>query len=143
MDAGNKLLWDLVWVVPFEIGVASLGTWLMRRPPSSSGGAPRNTRVAHLLLAMAVVIAGTISVQPPAGAPKDRALVVFRPGMGFADIVAASEAVGGRPVWTDRSNGIWLVALEPGAKATKLYWHGALLVSTGPVGVGCLSWTEV
>ena len=69
------------------------------------------------------------------------ALVVFRPGLSFGDLVAAVDAVEDRMVWSDKHGGVWLIAMGPGASSTKLYRHGALMVSNGPVAVGCLSWT--
>jgi uncharacterized membrane protein len=141
MDVENPLLWDLIWLVPFGVAVAAAGAWLLRRPPPS-GGSGRALRAAPSLLALAVIVAGPLSALPPAGAPDDRALVVFRPGMGFAEVLAASEAVGGQPVWSDRNGGLWLIALPPEASASRLYRHGAIMVSNGPLALGCLSWLE-
>jgi uncharacterized membrane protein len=139
MAAEHPLAWDLLWVVPFGLGALLAGLRLLRRPPSGGPGGLR--RSAPLLLALAVLTAGPISALPPADVPAGRALVVFRPGMSFADIVTDSEAAHGRPVWSDRAGGVWLIALDPGESAARLYRHGVLLVSNGPVAVG--SWFEV
>lgn len=143
MDVENALLWDLAWLVPFGVGAALLGFSLLRRPPPSGGDGRRWSGVAPSLLVMAVLVSGPLSARPPAGAPEDRALVLFRPGMDFADVLAATDAVGGKPVWSDRDGGLWLIALDPEARAYELYRHGALMVSNGPVAVGCLSWTRI
>jgi hypothetical protein len=64
----------------------------------------------------------------------DLVLVVFRPAVDAVD--------GGLP-WTDQNAGVWLIALGPEARPATLYRHGALMVSQGPVTVGCLSWTAL
>jgi hypothetical protein len=91
-------------------------------------------------LVLAVLASGPVAAVPQGGAD-GMALVVFRPGMGVDEIAAAVGRVDGRLVWTDASGGVWLVAVEKGAG--RLYRHGAVMVSNGPVGVGCLSWARV
>lgn len=143
MDTDNPLLWDLVWVIPFGLGVALLGWWLMRRPPSEGSTRPGATRAGAAALGLAAILTGGIAALPPAGFPDDRALVVFRSGMGLPGIVAAAEAAGGTPVWSDAAGGVWLIALDPGARPSVLYRHGAILVSNGPFAAGCLSWSRL
>ncbi|MFN4099032.1 MAG: hypothetical protein ACK4GT_04580, partial [Pararhodobacter sp.] len=92
----------------------------------------------------ATLIAGPIAALPPVGlADNGMTLAVFRPGVTYAEIVAAADAVDGRLVWTDAGHGVWLIAMGPGARAGALYRHGALMVSNGALAIGCLSWTEV
>jgi uncharacterized membrane protein len=141
MDADSLLLWDLLWFVPFGLVPAAIGYWLLRRPPQA--GPPRGGRPAAVSLALAALVTGPLALLPPAGLPDDRTLAVFRPGMDFPAVVAAAEAAGGRPAWSDAGGGVWLIALEPGASPGALYRHGAILVSNGPVALGCLSWGEV
>lgn len=140
MEAENLLLWDILWLVPFGLVPAAIGARLLHRPPAEGprpgGGA------AAVSLATTALIAGAAALIPPAGTPGDRTLVVFRPGMDFPAIVAAAEAAGGLPVWSDTGGGVWLIALEPGARPAALYRHGAVLVSNGPLALGCLSWSE-
>jgi uncharacterized membrane protein len=142
MDADNLLLWDILWLVPFGLVPAALGLWLLRQPPKD-GNTPLGGRTVALSLALAALMTGPIALLPPAGVPDDRTLAVFRPGMDFPAIVAAAEAAGGRPVWSDANGGVWLIALDPGARPGALYRNGAILVSNGPVALGCLSWSEV
>jgi len=143
MDVDNPLLWDLLWLFPFGILALACGVWLLRsRPGNGTGGSRGGITAASL--ALATLVAGPVAAIPPAGAlDNGMALAVFRPGVSFGDVVAAADAVDGRLVWTDESHGVWLISLGPGAKASRLYRHGALLVSGGAIAVGCLSWTEV
>jgi uncharacterized membrane protein len=140
MDVADPLVWDLLWLAPFGLGAVALGLWLLRRPGGGKGHAGRTIAGAFALLAVG---AGAWSLRPPPDAPGDRALVVFRPGMGLPEVVAAAEAVGGLPVWSDSGGGVWLIALDPGARPSALYRHGALMVSGGPVSLGCLGWARV
>lgn len=144
MDVDNPLFWDLAWLFPFGILPLVAGVWLLRsRPGDTSGGAPGG-RFTAASLAFAALVAGPVAAVPPAGAlDNDMTLAVFRPGASFSDVVAAADAVDGRLVWTDENRGVWLIAPGPGANVSRLYRHGAWLVSRGPVAVGCLSWTGV
>jgi hypothetical protein len=91
-----------------------------------------------------VLVAGPVAALPPAGLDQDdKTLVVFRPGMDFLDVVAAADTVGGRVVWRDAGEGVWLIGVGPNARPATLYRHGALLVAAGPFAVGCLSWTRL
>jgi uncharacterized membrane protein len=146
MDVDNPLLWDLIWLFPFGILATALGYWILQRTPPDDASRGGTATLASTILAAAVVASGTIAAVPPAGAgtmPDDMSLVVFRPGIDMTGIVTALDAVDGRIVWTDENAGVWLVAIGENASATSLYRHGAILVSNGPVAVGCLSWTEL
>jgi hypothetical protein len=91
-----------------------------------------------------VLVAGPVAALPPAGIGQDdTTLVVFPPGMDFLDVVAAADTVGGRVVWRDAGEGVWLIGVGPNARPATLYRHGALLVAAGPFAVGCLSWTRL
>ena len=146
MDVDNPLLWDLLWLVPFGVLFVVAGYGFLRRlPPPDGDGRPRGTaRPAAAGLVLAVLAAGPVAALPPAGLYQDgKTLVVFRPGMDFLDVVAAADAVGGRVVWRDAGEGVWLIALGPHARPSTLYRHGALMVAAGPFAVGCLSWTQL
>lgn len=143
MDTDNPLLWDLLWFVPFGLGTALFGWWLLRRAPPAGSGRPRQARVGAGTLGLVAILSGGIAALPPAGLPDDRALVVFRSGIGLPGVITAAEAAGGTPVWSDASGGVWLIALGPEARPLALYRHGALLVSSGPVAAGCLSWSRL
>jgi uncharacterized membrane protein len=140
MDVANPLVWDLAWLLPFGLVTIAIGLWLLRADGGS--GAPAG-RTGATALSLAVLVSGGVALMPPAGVAHDRSLAVFRPGMDFPAIVAAAEAAGGRPVWSDAAGGVWLIAFEPGGGPAALYRHGALFVSNGPVAVGCLSWSEI
>jgi uncharacterized membrane protein len=141
MDVENPLLWDLIWLVPFGLVTLAIGVWMLRRETGDGVGS-RGRRTAASLSLVALV-AGPVALLPPGDLADDgMTLAVFRPGLSFADVVAAADAVGGSLVWSDASQGVWLIALGDGARPATLYRHGALMVSNGPVAVGCLSWME-
>jgi hypothetical protein len=142
MDVDNPLLWDLIWFVPFGLVTLAIGVWILRREPNDGEG-PRGRPAAAILSLMAVVAAPLAALPPRDLLDDGMTVAVFRPGLSFADIVAATDAVGGSLVWSDASQGVWLIALGDGARPATLYRHGALMVSTGPVAIGCLSWTEL
>jgi uncharacterized membrane protein len=142
MDVDNPLLWDLIWLVPFGIVTLAIGIWMLRRG-SGDGAGPNGGRMAASL-SLAVMVAGPIAALPPTDLLDDgMTLALFRPGLSFTDIAAATDAVGGSLVWSDASQGVWLIALGEGARPAALYRHGALMVSNGSVAVGCLSWMEI
>lgn len=111
---------------------------------TGSWGASSRRRTSAMSLCLAALVAGPIAALSPANLPDDgMAFVVFRSGLSFADILSAVDAVEGRLVWTDEKGGVWLIEVGSGARVSSLYRHGALLVSRGPVAVGCLNWTDV
>ncbi len=143
MDVENPLLWDLIWLVPFGIVVLAIGVWLLRQRPDGGTGASRG-RTTAASLTIAALLTGTVASLPPADVLDDgMTLAVFRPGVSFADVVAAADAVDGSLVWSDASQGVWLIALGPDKRPSTLYRHGAILVSNGLISVGCLSWSEL
>jgi uncharacterized membrane protein len=143
MDVDNPLVWDLLWVIPFGVALLAAGLWMLRNAANAGGGPSRGPTVAASL-ALAALLAGPIAAVPPRDLlDNDMTLVVFRPGISFAAIVDAADAVDGSLVWTDESRGVWLISVGPEASPSSLYRHGALLVSNGLIGVGCLSWSEI
>ena len=147
MDVQNPLFWDIGWLMLFGVLPLAAGFYLLRRKPPGDGGGPedpRGSKGAAGALILSVLIAGPVAAVPPVNRDdENRTLVIFRPGVSFADIVAATESVDGRLIWTDKSEKVWLIAIGPDASPSALYRHGALLVGSGPVAVGCLSWTQV
>lgn len=140
MDVDNPLLWDLVWVIPFGLGAGLAGLWLLRKPPSAGGGA----RGVTACLCLIAAVAGPVAALPSAGiTADDRTLVVFRPGVSFEEIEAATARINGRLVWTDIRQGVWLIAHDPEVNPLSLYRYGALVVTNGAVSIGCASRSEV
>lgn len=136
MDADNPLFWDLLWlglfgIVPFAIG------WLKRR-----GGPRRPPQVASapLALVLAIAVSGPLAALPPT--QDGTALVLFRPDIAPGQAMAAIRSVDGRLLWTDPSQQLWAVELGDGNGANGLYRHGALLVSSSILPLGCLNWFE-
>ncbi|MFU8865288.1 MAG: DUF2243 domain-containing protein [Rhodobacterales bacterium] len=143
MDVDNPLLWDLLWFVPFGLGAGLAGLWLLRKPPSTGGGA-LGSRSVTVGLCLIAGIAGPLAARPPADLNTgDRTLAVFRPGVSFEEIEAAADRINGRLVWTDIRQGVWLIAHDPDVNPLNLYRYGAMVVTNGAVSIGCASWSEV
>lgn len=136
IDSPNPLFWDLLWFALFALGPLFAG-WMLRRSGGSNG---RNGRSAPIIAGIsALVLASGIWAARP---PKDNssAIAVFRPGMSDGAIVNAIAATDGKLVW--QSRGIWAVRWEAPGRSSALYNVGALLVTNGFVGAGCLAWSE-
>lgn len=138
MDTANPLLWDIGWLLPFGL-LPLLAGWMMHRRPGGGGG-PGMRRAVPLALVAATLLAGPLAALPPRG--DGTVAVLFRPGTTPDRIFAGFDAIGARPLWTDRSGEVWLVAVEGMEGAWRLYRHGALLVGGGASGLGCFSWSR-
>ncbi|SMF31361.1 Uncharacterized membrane protein [Azospirillum oryzae] len=139
MDVENKLFWDLLWFFVFGVAVLAAGMLLTRGDHGpAGGGGMRRTATAPLLLALAVGIAGTVATLPPPGVTTS--MVLFRPGTGPAEALAALASIDSRPVWSDPSGQLWAIDLPAGSSTLGLYRRGAILVSNGVVPTGCLDW---
>ncbi|WP_020651728.1 DUF2243 domain-containing protein [Massilia niastensis] len=136
IDAPDPLPWDLLWLGVFGIVPLVIG-WRLARAGDSG---LRGSAAAMLLLSAATSGAGAWALLPPAG--QDVATVVFHPGAGPRDVLAALDAVDGRLVWSDRAMGVVVVAVPEGRR-WELCRHGALLVSGTGVPAGCFDWSKV
>ncbi|HSK40619.1 MAG TPA: DUF2243 domain-containing protein, partial [Arenibaculum sp.] len=107
MAADAPLAWDLLFFVPGVLLVVA--GWLLRGTigpgPGTApcGRCPRS--IAPVLLAAAVLAAGSVAALPPSGATS--VAVLFGPGTTQADVFAALTAVDGRAVWSDRTGKLW------------------------------------
>lgn len=136
IDSPNPLFWDLLWFALFAMGPIIAGL-MLRRGGGSNGRIGRSAPVVVGITAL-VLASGTWAGRPP----KDNssAIAVFRPGMNDGAILNAIAATDGKLVW--QSRGIWAVRWEEPGRSTALYSQGALLISNGFVGAGCLAWSE-
>lgn len=137
IDSPNPLFWDLLWFALFAIGPLFAG-WMLRRGGGSNGGGRRNTAMVAGMTAL-VVASGIWAARPPEDSSS--AIAIFRPGMSDGAIFNAIAASDGQLVW--KSRGIWAIRWDEGGRSLALYREGALLVSNGFVGAGCLAWAEV
>lgn len=140
MDVDNPLVWDLLWFVLFGVVVAAVGWWLLRGGGGRASG-PRGSRgaLARSLLVALVVIGGPVAALPP-GDGEAPVMVLFRPGTSFAEAAAAVGVIDGRIVWSDASGQLMAVEPAAGARPSRLYGHGAMLVSQSLLPAGCLDW---
>ena len=143
VDVPNPLVWDIGWFLVFGAPPLLAGWYMWRRGgqagPSGPSPGPRRP-VAASLLALCVLVAGSVAALPSAGTATT--MVLFRSGTGAADAFAAVAAADGRVVWAHESGELLAVRLDPGtgawSGAWRLYRHGALLVGNTPVLAGCL-----
>jgi uncharacterized membrane protein len=138
VDVPNPLVWDIGWLIVFAGPSLAAGWWLMRRagPGGPAGPLVRATPAA---LAALTLVAGPIAALPPSGV--STSMVVFRSDLGAAETFAAVAEAGGKVIWSSKAGDVLAVDLE-GVSARELYRSGALLVSTSPLGVGCLAWSR-
>jgi len=139
MDSPNPLAWDMLWFALFGVLFVAAGIMLRRRPPSRRGEERRSkARSTHApMLAGAVLAAGLLSV---GGGSKETVTVLLRPGASPAQLLAGLGEVDGRVMWNNPRGDVWVFALGPGAKASRLYAHGAMLVSGTLLPAGCSAW---
>ena len=136
IDSPNPLFWDLLWFALFAMGPLFAG-WMLRRGGGSGGGAGRSRPIVTGILAL-VLASGICAARPPADS--STAIAVFRPGMNDGAIFNAILAADGQLMW--QSRGVWAVRWDEPGRSSALYGQGALLVSNGLVGAGCLAWAE-
>jgi uncharacterized membrane protein len=139
----TPLVWDLAWFAVFGLAFVAAGVWMLRRPADGGGGARRGAAA----LSVAVLVAGPWAALPPEGGAAEGpavALAVFLPGTGFEAVHGAAAAAGGVPVWADAEARVWAIEIGPdGGAPWTLYRHGAVMVTGGPIAVGCLSWVAM
>jgi uncharacterized membrane protein len=138
MDADLPLVWDVLWFSVFGIAFVAWGWRLRPKGPGPRG----RISVAPGIAASIVIMTGAIAAVPPSDSDGLATVVVFRPGSTPSDAMAATASVGGRLIWSDRHDAVWVLDLPPGANTAGLYRQGALLVSSTVVSIGCLNWFE-
>jgi uncharacterized membrane protein len=136
VDAENVLFWDLLWF--FVFGVAFVFIGLMIRKRAYLGTTVR-TGATALVLALSVAAAGPIAALPPADVTS--AIVFFKPGTPAKEIFAAIEEADARIIWSAGSGEVWALSIEDRNKNSVFYRHGAYLVSSSALAIGCLAWS--
>lgn len=137
LDSAQPLLWDLVWLAAFGLAPLGLGWILLRR-----GGrtvSVKGSTLAVLALGALTGLAGGWAAAPPAAQPFTT--VVFRPGMGQAEVFAALASADARLVWTDAAMGVVVAEIAP-QRRLPLYGQGAMLVSGSGAPAGCAGWVR-
>lgn len=138
MDADNVLLWDLLWFFVFGVAFVVIG-WYMRKRTGPIGGSGLRSSAVAMLLALAVMVAGPVAALPPANVTT--VMVFFKPGTSGTDIFKAIDAVDGRVIWNTGAGDIWALDIKDRNRANQLYRHGAYLVSSSALAIGCLAWS--
>jgi len=141
MDSPDPLLWDLLWFTLFGVLFVVAGILLQRRPPTHRGEERRSKARSSLapVLVVSVTAAALLSVD---GGSKDTVTVLLRPGASPAQLLAGLEDVDGRVVWSSPRADVWVLALGRDAQASRLYAHGAMLVSGTLLPAGCSAWVR-
>lgn len=140
IDAVDPLFWDLLWFAVFGIGaLIGGGIVLIKAGPGGPPQPGHGTSIASLISAT-VIASGAVAMQPPVNPAAT--LVMFRQGVTPAAAFQAFDAVDGRVLWADRSGSVWAIKVSKDADTMRLYRHGALLVSSSMLGLGCFSWLQ-
>jgi len=141
MDSPNPLLWDLLWFGVFGVLFIAAGIAFRRRPPSYHGEERRNKArsISAPVIVGGVVAAALLSA---GGGSGDTVTVLLRPGASPAQLLAALPEVDGRVMWNSPAGDVWVFALGPDAKPSRLYGHGAMLVSGTLLPAGCSAWVR-
>lgn len=136
IDSPNPLFWDLSWFVLFAVGPI-VGGLVLRKAKGQGGKRGRSAALLSGIITL-IVAAGIWAAKPPADASSG--VAVFRPGMSDGAIMNAITASDGKLLW--HSRGIWAVKWSRENRSETLYREGALLVSNGLIGAGCLAWSQ-
>lgn len=140
VDSDNVLLWDLLWFSVFGVAFVVIGAMIRRTADSGNPPAAR-TGATALALALGVAAAGPIAALPPADAKS--AIVFFKPGTPVTEIFRAIEAADARIIWSADSGQVWALDIGERSRNGVFYRHGAYLVSSSALAIGCLAWTAV
>ncbi|HYD62737.1 MAG TPA: DUF2243 domain-containing protein [Noviherbaspirillum sp.] len=139
MDVPDPIVWDMLWFVLFGVLFVAVGVMLRRRPPSSHGEDRRSkTRSTTIPVLIAGVLAAALA--SAAGSGSGTVTVLLRPGAEPAQLLAGLEEVDGRVMWNNPRGDVWVFQLGRGADASRLYGHGAMLVSGTLLPAGCSAW---
>ncbi len=142
MDVPNPIVWDMAWFVLFGVLFVAAGLVLRRRPPSDRGEDRRSKARSTTIPAL---IAGVLSAALLAATGtrgNDTVTVLLRPGEEPVRLLAGLQEVDGRVVWNNPRGDVWVFTLAPGANASRLYAHGAMLVSGTLLPAGCSAWVR-
>jgi uncharacterized membrane protein len=137
-DAENVLFWDLLWFFVFGVAFVAIGLTIRRRASSGKAPAIRSSATA-LALALTVMAAGPIAALPPADTKS--AIVFFKPGTPATEVFKAIEAANARILWSAGSGDVWALSMEDRSRNGVFYRHGAYLVSSSALAIGCLAWS--
>jgi hypothetical protein len=145
-DAGDPLLWDLLWFAVFGVLFVAAGMVLRRRGPPSADGDGKTSKLRSTFapaLVLAVAAAALVSAIAPFGGNTSATVtVLLRPGATPAQLLAGLEQADGRVVWNSPRGDVWVFALGEQARPMALYRHGALLVSGTLLPAGCSAWVR-
>jgi uncharacterized membrane protein len=138
VDSENVLFWDLLWFFVFGVTFVAIGLMVRKRAHAVDAPKIRSSAIA-LMLAMSVMAAGPITALPPADVTS--AIVFFKPGTPAKEIFAAIEAADARIIWSAGSGDVWALSMEDRSRNDVFYRHGAYLVNSSALAIGCLAWT--
>lgn len=140
VDSENVLFWDLLWFFAFGVAFVVIGAMIRKTSDSGNARAGR-TGTTALALALSVAAAGPIAALPPADVKS--AIVFFKPGTPATEIFRAIEAADARIIWSASSGQVWALDIADRSRNGVFYRHGAYLVSSSALAIGCLAWTTV
>jgi len=132
VDVPNPLVWDVGWLMVLGSLPLFAGLWLLRG--QSQNARRRSARSSRVIMSIAIILAGVVSVIPLGGAAT---AVVFKNGMAAAESFGAVATAGGRVIWSAPRGDIMIIDL-PTSSRGDLYASGALLV-TSASWLGCFA----
>ena len=136
LDSPNPHAWDLIWFAAFGASPLVVG-WMMLRRRRTIEGLNRST-ISLVIVGLLTAGAAFWSAQPPKNQPFTT--VVFSPSVTPQEAMATIVSEDARLVWSDRSMGVLVVAVDKNRRFN-FYKHGALLVSGAGAGAGCFNWS--
>lgn len=113
------------------------GVVMRRGRNAGTGAGPR--RAVAATLAGAAIVAGPVATVPPANAGQVAVLVPPAEVNRLLDEVAQMR---GGVLWADPAGALWVFSLDASAPVSRLYSHGALLVTRSPAVLGCLAFAR-
>lgn len=135
MDVDNPLVWDVAWLAIFGLGPL-IAAWVLRR----GSGLAANGSSTSLALIFTAILAGSVAAVPPTD--DGTVVILYRPDVAPSQAFGAMLSAGGRLLWTDASEQVWVVKLPAGADRNAFYRYGALLVSGARFSGGCVSYVS-
>jgi uncharacterized membrane protein len=140
MGVPNPILWDMLWFVLFGVLFVAAGLVLRHRPPSSRREERRSKARSTTIPLLIAGVLGAALVSATGNRGNDTVTVLLRPGAEPAQLLAGLPEVDGRVMWNNPRGDVWVFTLGRDADASRLYAHGAMLVSGTLLPAGCSAW---
>lgn len=105
--------------------------------PAERDGSRRAVAVS---IAAAVILAAPLAALPPA---KSRQVAVLVLPSELNRLLDGISEMKGGILWANPGGTLWVLTLDNAESASRLYVHGALLVTRSPAALGCLAFARM